>query len=124
MICAAALPLFAVGLCLDREPGAPWVRFQAPGQGPVFVDPASVRTVGDEKTIRLLDTAETPATGDIYIDLSVNCASPRRAMIIRLTEVKSGKATEIAPADREPADPGNPFMARLIAFTCDGTPLK
>ncbi|PKP91948.1 MAG: hypothetical protein CVT77_10515 [Alphaproteobacteria bacterium HGW-Alphaproteobacteria-16] len=124
MICAAALPLFAVGLCLDREPGAPWVRVQTPGQGPVFVDPTSVRAEGDEKIIRLLDTAETPATSDIYIDLSVNCASPRRAMIVRLTEVKSGKTTEVAPANREPADASDPFMAKLIAFVCDGTPLR
>ncbi len=118
-----ALPLLAAGLSLDREPGAPWVKFQAKGQGPVFVDPTSVHDEGGEKVIRLLDTAETPATSDIYIDLSVSCAK-RQAMMIRLTEVKSGKATEIAPADREPADPEHPFMRKLIDFVCEGKPLK
>ncbi len=122
MICMA-LPLFAAGLCLDRDPGAPWVRFQAKGQGPVFVDPTSVKDEGGEKVIRLLDTAETPATSDIYIDLSVSCAK-RQAMIIRLTDVKSGKATEVPPDNREPADPDHPFMRKLIDFVCDGKPLK
>lgn len=122
MICMA-LPLFAAGLCLDREPGAPWVRFQAKGQAPVFVDPTSVKDEGGEKVIRLLDTAETPATSDIYIDLSVSCAT-RQAMMIRLTDAKTGKATEIAPENREPADPGHPFIRKLIDFVCDGKPLK
>ena len=121
MICMA-LPLFAAGLCLDSEPGAPWIKFETKGQGPVYVDPTSVKDEGGEKTIRLLDTAETNATGDIYIDLSVSCAK-REAVMIRLTDAKSGKTNEIAPADRKPADPGHPFMARLIGFVCEGKPL-
>ncbi len=120
---ALALPLLAVGLSLDREPGAPWVKFQAEGQGPVYIDPTSVKDEGGEKTIRLLDTAETNATSDIYIDLSISCAK-REAVMIRLTDAKSGKINEIAPADRKPADPGHPFMQRLIAFVCDGKPLQ
>ncbi|MFN4096489.1 MAG: hypothetical protein ACK4GG_06960 [Sphingomonas sp.] len=120
---ALALLLLAAGLLPDREPGAPWVKFQAEGQGPVYIDPTSVRDADGEKTIRLLDTAETPATSDVYIDLSVSCTT-RQAMMIRLTEVKSGKATEIAPENREPADPDHPFMRKLIDFVCDGEPLK
>lgn len=119
---ALALPLLAAGLLPDREPGAPWVKFQTEGQGPVYIDPTSVKDEGGEKTIRLLDTAETAATSDIYIDLSVSCTK-REAVMIRLTDAKSGKANEIAPADRKPADPGHPFMQRLIAFVCDGKPL-
>lgn len=122
MICMA-LPLFAAGLCLDREPGAPWIRFQAKGQGPVFVDPTSVKDEGGEKVIRLLDTAETPATRDIYIDVSVSCVK-RQAMIIRLTEANSGKTTDVAPENREPADPDHPFTRKLVDFVCDGKPLK
>lgn len=118
-----ALPLFAAGLCLDREPGAPWIRFQEKGQGPVFVDPTSVKDAGEEKVIRLLDTAETPATSDVYINLSVSCAK-RQAMIIRLTDVKSGKTTDVAPENREPADPDHPFMRKLIDFVCNGKPLE
>ncbi len=118
-----ALPLFAAGLCLDREPGAPWVKFQAEGQGPVYIDPTSVKDEGGEKTIRLLDTAETSATSDIYIDLSISCAKGQ-AVMIRLTDAKTGKATDIAPENREPADPDHPFMRKLIDFVCDGKPLK
>lgn len=118
-----ALPLLAAGLVPEREPGAPWIRFQAKGQGPVFVDPTSVRVAGEEKTIRLLDTAESPATRDIYLDLSVNCLK-QQAMIIRMTDVQSGETTEVAPENREPADPGHPFMRKLIDFVCKGTPLK
>jgi len=122
MICMA-LPLFAAGLCLDREPGAPWVKFETKGQAPVFVDPTSVKDEGGAKVIRLLDTAETPATSDVYIDLSVSCTT-RQAMMIRLTDAKTGKATDIAPENREPADPDHPFMRKLIDFVCDGKPLK
>ncbi len=118
-----ALPLFAAGLCLDRDPGAPWVKFQAEGQGPVYIDPTSVRDEGGEKIIRLLDTAETSGTSDIYIDLSVSCTK-HVAMMIRLTDAKSGETNEIAPADRKPADPGHPFMRKLIDFVCEGKPLK
>jgi hypothetical protein len=122
-VIALALPLLAAtGLVPDREPGAPWVKFQADGQGPVYIDPTSVKDADGEKTIRLLDTAETDATSDIYIDLSVSCAK-RVAVMIRLTDAKSGKSEEIAPADRKPADPGHPFMQRLIGFVCDGKPL-
>ena len=122
MICMA-LPLFAAGLCLDREPGAPWIRLQAKGQGPVYVDPTSVRDAGQEKIIRLLDTAESPATRDIYIDLSISCAK-REAVIIRFTDAQSGQAQDIAPADRKPADPGHASMQQLIAFVCEGKPLR
>ena len=119
---ALALPLFAAGLLPDREPGAPWIKLQTEGQGPVYIDPTSVRDEGGDKTIRLLDTAETPATSDIYIDLSVSCAK-REAVMIRLTDAKSGKAHDIAPADRKPADPGHPTMRNLVDFVCDGKPL-
>ncbi len=120
---ALALPLLAAGLLPDREPGAPWVKLQAEGQGPVYIDPTSVKDEGGEKTIRLLDTAETNATSDIFIDLSISCAK-REAVMIRLTDAKSGKTNEIAPADRKPADPGHPFMQRLVGFVCEGTPLQ
>ncbi len=122
MICMA-LPLFAAGLCLDREPGAPWVKFHAGGQGPVYIDPTSVKDEGDGKTVRLLDMTESDATSDIYLDLSVSCAK-REAVIIRLTDAKSGKTQDISPADRKPADPGHPMMLRLIDFVCEGKPLK
>lgn len=120
---ALALPLLAAtGLVPDREPGAPWIRFPT-AQGPVYIDPTSVRDEGGEKVIRALDTAETPATSDIYIDLSIDCAQ-RRGVMIRLTDVKTGKTHEIPPDERKPADPGHPFMLRIIGFVCEGKPLQ
>ncbi|MFL9841182.1 hypothetical protein ABS767_09430 [Sphingomonas sp. ST-64] len=119
-----ALPLLAAtGLVPDREPGAPWIKFQAPGQGSVYVDPSSVRDEDGEKVIRLLDTAETPATSDIYIDMSVSCPL-RRLMIVRLTSATTGEVTTVEPENREPADADHPFMRKLIDFVCDGKALQ
>ncbi|MEG3179292.1 hypothetical protein [Sphingomonas sp. LT1P40] len=120
-----ALPILAAGLCLDREPGAPWVWFQKPGQNPVFIDPTSLRDENGEKVIRLLDTAETSGTSDVWIDISFACAK-QRAWMIRLTVVKNGKAgkvTEIAEQDRMPMKLDDPLAKRLLNFVCDGKPL-
>ncbi|MCP3732974.1 hypothetical protein M9978_21390 [Sphingomonas sp. MG17] len=119
------LPILAAGLCADREPGAPWVRFQKPGQNPVFVDPTSVRDDSGEKVIRLLDTSEGPSTSDIWIDVSFACAA-RRAWMIRLTEVvdgKPGKVIDIPPAERKPMKLDDPMGRRLFGFVCKGKKL-
>ncbi len=125
MICALALPVLAAGLCLDAEPGAPWVRFQRPGQNPIYVDPTSLRDEGGEKVIRLLDTSEGPSTSDIWIDVSFACAA-KRAWMIRLTEVvdgKPGKVMEIPPAERKPMKLDDPLSRRLWRFVCEGRKL-
>lgn len=125
MICAMALPVFAAGLCLDREPGAPWVRFPAPGDNPVWIDPTSVKQEGAEKTVRFLDPAETAATGDVWVDISFDCTA-RRAWVIRVTQVKDGKAgevSEIPPEARQPMDLDDEPGTRLRTFVCDGKTL-
>jgi hypothetical protein len=125
MIWAMALPFFAAGLAPDREPGAPWVRFSGPGKQPVYLDPGSLHEEGGEKVVRLLDTAETAATRDVWIDISFKCET-RRAWIIRLTVVEGGKAGEVtsfAEADRNPMKLDDPFGQRLLGFVCEGKPL-
>lgn len=122
---AMALSLLASAHAADREPGAPWVRFTAPGNNPVYVDPTSLHDEGGEKVIRMLDTAETSATSDIWIDISFDCAA-KRGWIIRLTAVKDGTAAEvndIAEADRKPLGLDDPLGRRLFDFACAGKPL-
>lgn len=125
MIWTMALPLLAAGLAPDREPGAPWVRITAPDKPGVYLDPGSVHDESGEKVVRLLDTAETAATRDVWIDVSFNCAS-KRAWIIRLTVVENGKPGEVKDfpeADRNPMKLDDPFGRRLLGFVCEGKPL-
>lgn len=90
MICAMVLPVFAAGLCLDVEPGAPWVRFRRPGGNPVFVDRTSVRD--EAGLIRLAEVAD---------------GNP-------------GKVMDIPQAERKPMKLDDPLSRRLLGFVCGG----